>query len=61
LVSEETDEIVALVIRRGVLFHHDVILPIDHVYEVLDGFVHVRISDGELERLEAFHAPTESQ
>jgi uncharacterized protein YrrD len=59
LVNEETDEIVALVIRRGVLFHHDVVLPIHYVTEVLDGFIHVRISDEELERLEAFHAPPE--
>jgi uncharacterized protein YrrD len=60
LVNEETDEIVALVIRRGVLFQHDVVLPIDYVTEVLDGFVHVRISDEELERLEAFHTLPES-
>jgi uncharacterized protein YrrD len=60
LVNEETDEIVALVIRRGVLFHHDVVLPIDYVTEVLDGLIHVRISDEELERLEAFHTLPES-
>jgi uncharacterized protein YrrD len=61
LVNEETDQIAALVIRRGVLFHHDVILPIDYVTEVLDGFIHVLVSDEELERLEVFHAPPESQ
>jgi len=57
LVDEETDEIVALVIRRGVIFHHDVVLPIDHVTEVLDGFINVRISDKELTQLDAYHAP----
>ena len=57
LVDEESDEIVALVIRRGVLFHHDVVLPIDHVTEVLDGFINVRISDEELDRLDAYHPP----
>lgn len=57
LIDEETDEIVALVIRRGVLFHHDVVLPIDHVTEVVDGFINVRISDEELSHLEAYHAP----
>jgi uncharacterized protein YrrD len=57
LIDEETDEIVALVIRRGVLFHHDVVLPIDHVTEVLDGFINVRISDEELSHLEAYHVP----
>jgi uncharacterized protein YrrD len=55
LIDEETDEIVALVIRRGVLLHHDVVLPIDHVTEVVDGFINVRISDEELSQLEAYH------
>jgi len=59
LVNEETDEIVALVIRRGVLFHHDVVLPIDYVTEVLDGFINVRISDEELRQLAAYDAPPE--
>ncbi|HEU4760567.1 MAG TPA: PRC-barrel domain-containing protein [Dehalococcoidia bacterium] len=59
LVDEVTDEVAALVIRRGVLFHHDVILPIEHLTEVLDGVIHVRISDEELERLEEFRAPPE--
>ena len=57
LIDEETDEIVALVIRRGVLFHHEAVLPIDNVTEVLDGFINVRISDDELEKLEAYHPP----
>jgi uncharacterized protein YrrD len=57
LVDEETDEIVALVIRRGVLFHHDAVLPIDYVTEVLDGFINVRISDEELTQLDAYHTP----
>jgi uncharacterized protein YrrD len=57
LIDEETDEIVALVIRRGVLFHHDVVLPIEHVTEVVDGFINVRISDEGLSHLEAYHAP----
>jgi len=61
LIDEETDEIVALVIRRGVLFHHEVVLPIDYVTEVLDGFINVRISDEALERLEAYHAPPEGR
>jgi len=61
LIDEETDEIVALVIRRGVLFHHEVVLPIDHVTEVLDGFINVRISDEELTQLDAYHAPPEER
>ena len=55
LVNEENDEIEALVIRRGVLFPEDVILPVEYVTEILDGVVHVRISDQDLLRLERFH------
>lgn len=55
LVNEENDEIEALVIRRGVLFPDDVILPIEYVTEILDGVVHVRISDQDLLRLDRFH------
>jgi len=54
LVDEETDEIKELVIRRGVLFHEDVVLPMDYVTEVLDGVVHVQISDAELRRLQPY-------
>jgi uncharacterized protein YrrD len=61
LIDEETDEIVALVIRRGVLFHHEVVVPIDYVTEVLDGFINVRISNEELEKLEAYHPPDEER
>jgi uncharacterized protein YrrD len=61
LIDQETDEIVALVIRRGVLFHHEVVLPIDYVTEVLDGFINVRLSDDELEKLEAYHPSDEER
>jgi len=54
LVDEETDEIRDLVIRRGALFHQDVVLPIDHVTEILDGVIHVQISDSELRSLQAY-------
>lgn len=57
LVDEDTDEIRALVIRRGVLFPHEVILPIDYVTEIQDGVIHADISDSDLERLEPFTAP----
>lgn len=55
LVTEGTDEIEALVIRRGALFHEEVVLPIEYVTEILDGVVHVRITDEELRGLERFH------
>jgi sporulation protein YlmC with PRC-barrel domain len=54
LVDEDTDEIKELVIRRGVLFHQDVVLPMEYVTEIADGVVHVHISDEELRRLQAY-------
>ncbi len=54
LANEDTDEIAALVIRRGVLFGEDVVLPIGYVTEIQDGLIHVRISDDELRTLEPF-------
>ncbi len=58
LIDEETEEIQALVVRRGALFSHDVVLPIDYVTEILDGVIHVRISDEEIERLQEFRDRT---
>ena len=57
LVDEDSDEIRALVIKRGVVFPHDVILPIERVTEILDGVVHVDVSDAELDTLQEFKAP----
>ena len=57
LVDEDSDEIQALVIKRGVLFQHEVILPISHVTEMLGGVVHAEISDAELDALQPFAAP----
>jgi sporulation protein YlmC with PRC-barrel domain len=54
LVDEETDEIKELVIKRGVLFHEDVVLPMDYVTEIQDGVVHVQITDEELRGLQAY-------
>ncbi len=59
LMDEATDELEAFVIRRGLLFGHDVILPVRYVTEILDDVVHVAISDKEIERLEEFRAPSE--
>jgi len=54
LVDENTDEIRDLVIRRGALFHEDVVLPVDYVTEILDGVIHVQISDDELRGLQEY-------
>ena len=54
LVEEETDEIKELVIRRGGLFHEDVVLPMEYVTEIQDGVVHVQITDEELRGLQGY-------
>jgi sporulation protein YlmC with PRC-barrel domain len=54
LVDEDSDEIKELVIRRGAFFHHDVVLPVDYVTEILDGVVHVQLTDAELRGLQAY-------
>jgi sporulation protein YlmC with PRC-barrel domain len=54
LIDEATGEIEALVVRRGVLFHEDSVLPASYVREILDGVIHVQISDAELDKLETF-------
>jgi sporulation protein YlmC with PRC-barrel domain len=54
LVNDETDEIKELVIRRGVLFHEDAVLPMDYVTEIQDGVVHVQLTDEELRGLQGY-------
>jgi sporulation protein YlmC with PRC-barrel domain len=54
VLNEDTEEVEALVLKRGGLFHHDVVLPIQYVTEIRDGLVHAQISDSELEGLEEF-------
>ena len=47
-------EIEALVIRRGVLFQKEVVLPVRFVREIGDGIIHVQISDADLKTLQPF-------
>jgi sporulation protein YlmC with PRC-barrel domain len=54
LVDEDTDEIKELVIRRGAVFHEDVVLPMGYVTEILDGVVHVQLTDAELRGLQGY-------
>jgi sporulation protein YlmC with PRC-barrel domain len=50
-----TKRITALVVRRGFVFHRDVVLPIDRVVEVVGpGLVHVDIDDDALKALPEF-------
>lgn len=58
LVDEESDEVRALVIKRGVLFSYEVVLPITYVTEIQDGVIHAEITDVELKELKEFTAPS---
>jgi uncharacterized protein YrrD len=54
LVDEKTDEIAALVIKRGGLFQHEVVLPMRYVTEIREGVIHAQLTDDEIEALERF-------
>lgn len=55
LVGHDSDEIEALVIRRGHALDQDMILPIDKVTEILDGIIRADLSDEQLAALQPFH------
>ena len=54
LIDDTTDEIEALVIKRGVVFTTDVVLPMRYVTEIRDGMIRAQISEDELKALEEF-------
>jgi uncharacterized protein YrrD len=54
LVDQKTDQIAALVIKRGGLFQHEVVLPIRYVTEISDGVIHAQLSDEEIDGLDRF-------
>lgn len=54
VLVDEDDRIIALVIKRGVIFHHEVVLPMKYVKEVRDGAIMAEISDADLKRLKPF-------
>lgn len=54
LIDEATGEIEALVVKRGVLFHEETVLPVRYVKEISDGVIHVQISDADLKNLDTF-------
>lgn len=51
LADEATQRVTALVIRRGGLAHHRVVLPTSAIVAVEDGVVRARLTDAELEAL----------
>jgi len=54
LIDDATDHIVGLVIRRGVVFHEEVVLPIEKVVEVRDGAIIANLTDNEIADLATY-------
>ncbi len=54
LVNDATGEIEALVIKRGVIFHSESVLPVRYVRDICDGVVRVQLSSADLKALETF-------
>jgi uncharacterized protein YrrD len=52
LIDAETDQLTGLVIHRGVLFPHEVFLPMRYVTEIRDGIIHAALTDEALDALE---------
>jgi uncharacterized protein YrrD len=56
ILDQATGQLQALVIARGFIFKHEVVLPIRHVVEWFDDLVRVDIADKDLESLKAHQA-----
>lgn len=54
LFDPANERLRAFVIKRGLIFHHDVILPVRYVSELFDDLVHVDISDEALAQLHEY-------
>jgi len=54
ILDEASGQVRALVIARGLIFKHEVVLPIRHVVELFDDLLHVDIADKDLEALQAY-------
>jgi uncharacterized protein YrrD len=52
--DQSTGQLQALVIARGFIFKHEVVLPIRHVVEMFDDLLHVDIADKDLETLQRY-------
>jgi uncharacterized protein YrrD len=55
LVNAETGRLQALVIARGFLLKHEVVLPARYISEVYDDLVHVELSDDEMAQLKPYN------
>lgn len=56
IFDEDTQQVRALVVRRGFVFTKDVVLPMRYAVEVVGDIVRVEMDDAALERLEEFRA-----
>lgn len=56
LVDEATGKVSALVISRGFILKHEVVLPTRYISELLDDLVRVEISDAEIDQLRRYEA-----
>ena len=54
IMDDVTNAVTGLVVRSGVVFHHDVIMPMERVVELLDDLVHVEISEDTWHTLAAY-------
>jgi uncharacterized protein YrrD len=54
IFDQSTGQLQALVIARGFIFKHEVVLPIRHVVELFDDLLHVDIADKDLEALKPY-------
>ena len=56
IFDEASGQLRALVIARGFIFKHEVVLPIRHVVELFDDLLHVDIADKDIEALQPYEA-----
>jgi sporulation protein YlmC with PRC-barrel domain len=54
LVDDSTDEIVSLVVKRGEVFQHEVVLPMTYVTEIAGGVIHATLTDDQLHALQKY-------
>lgn len=54
LLDETSGQVKALVISRGFILKHDVVLPTRYISELFDGVVRVEIGDAEIEQLKRY-------
>ncbi|MEO8456732.1 MAG: PRC-barrel domain-containing protein [Chloroflexota bacterium] len=54
LVDDSNDTIVSLVVKRGEVFQHEVVLPMTNVTDISGGVIHTQLTDAEVKSLAKF-------